>query len=156
MNHKMVTIIIPAKSDDDELSDRLRALTEVISTTKRLDTGYGLGGENGYGVDFSNDVFSMHPYCWCDKDDCPWCCGCWCEEGASCPWCRGEHRYAEYGALPPNEWPNLGAPNFWYKPSGFRVWWYKWIGRGMEVYGDQSDIGGIFNHCLESLKLNKK
>jgi hypothetical protein len=33
------------------------------------------GGEDsrGYGVNFSNDVFEMHPYCWCEKDDCPQC-----------------------------------------------------------------------------------
>jgi hypothetical protein len=33
------------------------------------------GGKNagGYGVHFSNDVFEMHPYCWCDKEDCPQC-----------------------------------------------------------------------------------
>lgn len=33
------------------------------------------GGEDacGYGVHFSNDVFEMHPYCWCEKDECPQC-----------------------------------------------------------------------------------
>lgn len=30
--------------------------------------------------------------------------------------------------------PRQSAPNFWHKPSGSRIWWYKWIGRGMEEY----------------------
>lgn len=31
-----------------------------------------------YGTKFENDVFMMHPFCWCEKDDCPWCAGCEC------------------------------------------------------------------------------
>ena len=40
-------------------------------------------------------------------------CYCWCEND-DCPWCNGE------------------KPNFWYKPTDFRVSWYKFIGRSME------------------------
>lgn len=29
----------------------------------------------GYGTRFENDVFRMHPYCWCDRDDCEYCSG---------------------------------------------------------------------------------
>ena len=53
-----------------------------------------------YGVDYENDVFMMHPFCWCEQEDCPWC--------------------------------NEDKPNFWYKPTDFKVSWYKYIGRGME------------------------
>ena len=28
---------------------------------------------DGYGTHFSNDVFEMHPYCWCGSDECPQC-----------------------------------------------------------------------------------
>ena len=38
---------------------------------------------------------------------------CWCG-GDDCPWCTGE------------------MPNFWYKPTDFKVTWYKFIGRSME------------------------
>lgn len=31
--------------------------------------------------------------------------------------------------------PSQAAPNFWYKPTGLRVWWYKYIGRSTEVDG---------------------
>lgn len=26
-----------------------------------------------YGVEFSNDVFEVHPYCWCEEETCPQC-----------------------------------------------------------------------------------
>lgn len=26
------------------------------------------------------------------------------------------------------------APNFWHKPSGLKIWWYKYIGRGMDFH----------------------
>lgn len=30
-------------------------------------------GCDSYGIEFSNDVFEMHPYCWCEKTGCPQC-----------------------------------------------------------------------------------
>lgn len=33
-----------------------------------------------YGSFVDNETFMMHPYCWCDRDDCPWCGGCDCPE----------------------------------------------------------------------------
>ena len=68
-------IIIMPKIDEDEISDLLRQLTKDICTKTGADHGAGLGGEFGYGVDYENDVFAMHQYCWCDQDDCPWCAG---------------------------------------------------------------------------------
>jgi hypothetical protein len=48
--------------------------------------------------------------------------------------------------------PKQRAPNFWHKPSGLRVWWHKWIGRGMEVVGGEgADMQAIFSECLASL-----
>ena len=58
-------------------------------------------GADKYGTDFENETFMMHRFCWCEKDDCPWC--------------------------------SDGAPNFLYKPLGFKVWWYKHIGRAVEL-----------------------
>lgn len=40
--------------------------------------------------------------------------------------------------------------NFYYKPTGFWVDWYKYIGRSMESSGE-IDIGHVFNKCIESL-----
>ncbi len=56
---------------------------------------------------------------------------CWCDLD-DCKWCDGE------------------APNFWYKPSGLKVWWYKWIGRDMRIEGDQELIKTMINQCIDS------
>ncbi len=32
-----------------------------------------LEDDSGYGTHFENDTFYTHPYCWCDKEDCPQC-----------------------------------------------------------------------------------
>lgn len=42
-----------------------------------------------YGSAFENDVFLMHPYCWCEKEgECPWCTGCGTYED-TCQACSG-------------------------------------------------------------------
>lgn len=28
-----------------------------------------------YGTDFENDIFMMHRYCWCEREECQWCYG---------------------------------------------------------------------------------
>jgi hypothetical protein len=62
----------------------------------------------------------MHPYCWCEADD--------------CRWCSGE------------------APNFWHKPSGLKVWWYKYIGRSMEVENQTpTEPWKLVQECVDSL-----
>lgn len=107
-------IIIP-KGADTNLDYELVELTEYLVNKLKLDTGYGLGGEFGYGVDFENDTFMMHPYCWCEKDNCKWC--------------------------------NGNKPNFLYKPTDSKVWWYKWIGRGMDFNKNK-----LPNNWLEKCK----
>lgn len=108
-----------------------------------------------YGIDLNTSVFSMHTYCWCEKEDCPWC-----GPGCECNQCDGcDHVYGpkcefhlvgwgcEYGAI-----PGYSAPNFWHKPTDFKVWWYKYIGRGMETDGPMpTDWEGLLKECLESI-----
>jgi len=43
-----------------------------------------------------------------------------------------------------------GAPNFWHKPSGLKVWWYKYIGRDMEHVGE-ANLLDVLAQCLASL-----
>lgn len=62
----------------------------------------------------------------------------------TCPHCLGT-AHADAGAL-----PGRSAPNFWHKPSGFRVWWYKWIGRSMETDG-ACDWAAVQAECLASI-----
>jgi hypothetical protein len=47
-----------------------------------------------------------------------------------CAYCTSQ-RFPETGAL-----KGKAAPHFWFKPTGFRLRWYKYIGRDMETTGD--------------------
>jgi hypothetical protein len=72
-------VLVP-RAEDDPVSIGLRLLTFHLQQQGKSDRGGGMfGGEFGYGVNFENDAFMMHRYCWCEKDDCLWCggsCGC--------------------------------------------------------------------------------
>lgn len=82
MNEFTVEIITPPIKVN-KISLDLCNLTELI-VNKNLgqEPGYGLGGHWSYGTDFENDVFLIHSFCWCEKDDCPWCTGCNCSDDA--------------------------------------------------------------------------
>lgn len=67
-----IQIIIP-KGAETDIEMALVKLTEALAKKKGLGGGFGLGGENGYGAEYENEIFMMHPFCWCDKDDCRWC-----------------------------------------------------------------------------------
>jgi hypothetical protein len=179
----------------DEYDDLLDAILRIIADAHGDEADWVMK----YGADFENDIFMMHRYCWCEKDDCPWCGGCDCPESAHhyfvdgeevgseewgaffdretyqkqgykdfsdhlsrrpkwdtakeksesrewnrladaankrrdthhddvCNYCTGKGIFATNGAE-----PGKGAPNFWHKPSGLKVWWYKYIGRDTET-----------------------
>jgi len=79
-----INLVLPERSDDN-VSSGLRWLTEVLCLNRigdDHDGAGGLGGDYGYGVNFENDTFMLHRYCWCERDDCPWCAGCECPENA--------------------------------------------------------------------------
>lgn len=60
--------------NDDALSIALRVLTHQIGAKGIANAeGGGFGGEYGYGANYENDVFLMHRYCGCERDDCLWC-----------------------------------------------------------------------------------
>lgn len=59
-----------------QLDFGLITLTEAISLLANEAVSHGLlGGKFGYGANYENDVFMMHPYCWCEKEECNWCFG---------------------------------------------------------------------------------
>ena len=112
------------------ISDDLRHLTELLDNTGREASHGFLGGEWGYGAAFENDVFMMHPYCWCERAECPWCRSCECdvdentfEVTKECANCIDKLKE---------------EPNFRHKATGFEVSWYKYIGRGMNTKGSVS------------------
>lgn len=64
---------------------------------------------------------------------------CWCEN-EDCGKCDGS------------------IPNFHHKPSGFKIWWYKYIGRGLRLEYGEPDITPIkiieiFYDCIKSLSV---
>ena len=136
-----MTVILPERAED-AVSEGLRLLTMEICHRTGEEGGYGLGGEHGYGVNFENEIFSMHRYCWCGGNDCPWC---------SYSDQDGQHfqeRFRQFGAVPDVNYS--GAPNFWHKASDFKVWWYKWIGRDLQI-NQPCDLHGVLSDCLNSL-----
>lgn len=138
-----VTIVFPA-TDESALSSMLRQITAAIDHSRGEVGGYGLGGENGYGALWDSDTFAMHPFCWCDGDECPWCAYSP-EEGR-----RLTPQALQHGAVESFADQEGGAPNFWHKQSGLRVWWYKYIGRSVSIYGD-GDLAVIGADCLRDI-----
>lgn len=67
------------KQIEELVSDGLEQITEFICLNKigKDHEYFGglLGGQYGYGVNFENEVFMIHRYCWCDQEDCLWCGG---------------------------------------------------------------------------------
>lgn len=118
---------------------------DFIDTALRL-IGVAFGSDDEwpskYGTDFENDVFLMKQFCWCEKED------------GSCLWCmHGDHPDFDrllnerFGTKDYREFEKrhyYDPPNFWFKPSDFRLTWYKYIGRDMasnrpELPGDFLD-----------------
>jgi hypothetical protein len=137
-----VEVVLPEQASGD-----LVKLTEYL--TKKLFKGEWqggglLGGEYGYGVDYENDTFMMHHYCWCEEPGCEWCLGCSCEFESDDSWkvvktcdnCKGDKER---------------APNFVYKPTNTKIWWYKWIGRSQEQEGELPK--GYLKKCKDSVEV---
>lgn len=97
-----------------------------------------------YGADFENDIFLMHRHCWCEKN------------AGSCLWClHGDHpdfdrllneRFGTKDYQAHKDRGYYDPPNFWFKPSDFRLTWYKYIGRDMGTNKDE--IPGDFLHQI--------
>lgn len=76
-------LLIFPEQKADALSNHLQTLTKAIHAIDPDLVAHGaLCGEFSYGAHWENDVFLMHPFCWCEKDDCPWCFSCDCPETA--------------------------------------------------------------------------
>lgn len=50
----------------NRVAEDLRDLTEALENAGSDSYGGGLGGTFGYGTDYENDVFEMHPFWWGD------------------------------------------------------------------------------------------
>ena len=123
-----IQIILPA-TDDDALSEDLRNLTSEIQKVTG-NSGFGLGGPDGYGENFDTPAFTMRRYYWGD-------CTCGAMDAENDTDCAPD--------CP------VQKPNFIYKPSGFEVRWYKWIGRDNELKGECADLAAMFADCIKSI-----
>lgn len=124
-------LLVLPECSDDFVSEGLRYLTAAcVKVMPELDGGYGLGGENGYGVNYENDTFVMRKQWWGD-------CTCGADDSED----EMEHK------------PDCAImlPNFVHKPTGFTVEWYKWIGRGMEIDAKGANFHDVLADCLGSL-----
>lgn len=113
---RKIEIVLP-KGATTSTELKLVELSRQIRLKLGLEASCGLGGLDGYGYDYENDIFMMKPYCWCEKEDCKWC----------------------YG----------DNPNFLYKQTNAKIWWYKWIGRSQKQEGELPE--NWFEKCLESI-----
>lgn len=99
----------------------------VSSIVRAISEYYSDGKESSsvYGINIETNVFQMHRFCWCEKQDCPYC------------WNESEH--------------GPRKSNFHYKPTDFRVNWYKYIGRSMEINRQVSikECSKILYDCLD-------
>ncbi len=66
-----VTVVIPHGMIPDE--DLRAQLIEVGIRLIAEKCGDDDNFPEKYGAKFDNNVFSMHPYCWCEKEDCKYC-----------------------------------------------------------------------------------
>lgn len=113
-----ITIILPqgalgGNEFDDTLDTFLRQFAEKHKESE---------GEwaDKYGTNFENEKAIMHRFCWCEEETCPYC---YSDEEQKVT----DELKEKYGME-----DEMCAPNFWYKPLNFKVWWYKYIGRGVE------------------------
>jgi hypothetical protein len=93
-----------------------------------------------YGTDLETEKVMMKRYCWCEKEVCPYCFDLE-EEKVT------QELKEKYGME-----DDRTAPNFWYKPLDFKVWWYKYIGRSVEVNKQLSDddFKKMVDDCMSS------
>lgn len=116
---------------DDRLSTDLYDISEAALKFQGEDSSMP-----GYGANFENEVFEMNRFWWGDCD---------CEDTypQTDEW-EVDHRF---------DCPATRA-NFYHKRTGFRIDWYKYIGRSMEWDDSISkeDWREIYNECMDSLK----
>ena len=168
-SQRILTVVSPPVSAG-EVSAGLRKLTRALAQSgANINSGI-LGGDDGYGALYENEVFGMHPYCWCEQYNCPWCATCFCPEDAFTYTLAGtrinEEEYYRIGGYsgPGRSHFDVGkacrwcapgaifAPNFWHKPSGTWVTWYKYIGRGMSIHLG-AEWAAILSESLQSIPL---
>lgn len=125
--------MLGASASDDALDAAMRTIG--VAASPEPDSEWA----EKYGTTTDNEVFMMHKFCWCEKGDCPWC------GGEIIPELMKECGFDKEQET---------APNFWYKPLDFKVWWYKYIGRDMETNKQLSalELSEMVTKCLKAVQ----
>lgn len=138
--------------NQEELSYELLTYTLRVIAKEASKINHDDSWVEKYGTKFENEVFMMHPFCWCeDENNCLWC--------RSCDDCHNINVYNIYWREKCETCDRVdkkpSAPNFWYKSKNLKIWWYKYIGRDYEFNKEftNDDLLMILKHCLESLSI---
>lgn len=134
------------------VSAGLVEITKALAEHNHTITEGVLGGEFGYGGYYNSDVFIMHPYCWCEEETCPYC-----NEFYNLDFSLEDDDYISKFKLTDEikklgGEPNSSAPNFWHKKSGWKVWWYKYIGRGQQEIKGNIPFAEVIVDCIRDIK----
>lgn len=122
----------------EKLNELLRCFAAIKSNDAEFATKYGIG--------FQSENIIMRPHCYCESENCPYC---WDFEESGIP---PQDMMQETGIE-----AEMPAPNFWYKPLDFKVWWDKRIGRQMIVNKRLTEREFLFmkNDCFSLSSLFK-
>lgn len=130
----------------DSCNDALMALTEALPSD---------GASPCYGAWHENDVFVMRRYNW---------------DGCSCGFEEAEWEFSQRDPKPTAEECDAWLkehwhlddcldvlPNFHHKPTGLKISWYKYIGRGMSSNQKikYQEFAAIIAQCIASLERAK-
>ena len=135
----------------DALTEALIYLSEQLQPFNQGQAGYGVQAD--LSTEGTAQRLRMHPFCWCEDMECPWCsCHLSVEEGYSNHQIlQLEPIFEEKGFV-----PGEGAPNLHLESDGFelRIWWYKYIGRGMTAdrHLTLEDVAAFKQRSLAILK----
>ena len=123
--------------DADWATEGLHMIAQVIAEFRGADpNGFRTTLTTNSGEEeFANDVFEMRSYCWCGAGD-----------------VFGYEEEEEEESKHPHA--KGCPPNFFYKPTGLTITWYKYAGRGTTA--NQEYLGAkqwfeIIKTCIESI-----
>jgi hypothetical protein len=126
MSKHKIEIVLPEGSRPSMDTNEELVSSGLREITKRLGEINGLENLDGLGGQYGYG----HNY---DSDVFQMHRYCWCDQ-ENCPWCEED------------------APNFHHKASGFKVWWYKYIGRGIVIENPKNvSFVEILAECCRSI-----
>lgn len=124
---KEIEIVIPVwMSWSNESDSSLDTLIRDVSV--KLSDNPDEEWAEKYGTHYNDEKLLIHPFCWCEQDECPY-----------CSWYTWTNLPANVLAETWFDYDKMLSPNFWYKPLDYKVWWYKYIWREVNTNKELSE-----------------